>query len=594
MWDFKLPEFLSPSKHSEAPTAASTPAPSTAAEPAKAPLGLFSPTTLSASMVPFGKKHFWDPSTWGKDEAPDPRIQQAADDKRKADEDAAKHKHDDEVAKAKADDDAKHKGVDHDHTAAELSPKDAEKARQGLHADIQKLDLTAEQKKLIDARTKGLSGDALVKEMSALKSAMSGPNADRALAAYADIDKMVKEEDRLHKKHGSARITPEVMAELVTGVANSRTEEKEGQSGVLGGAQARDAARTLMAMNDDEYKRTDAMLKSAGKSDGKLADGADPAAEQALILKAVAARSQTLAPVMGGSGVVADNMRRQQMDELEAFANDIRGQKRHELVRNTSGIDLEGDKAGADGINHHGIYQRFASSCGPTAVQMAKAEGDPVYALRLHKDGFEDNDPNGAVAQEQKKMIEAEGHTVVSPETNKLAKDLRSGMPRDLAVDEQYKINDYLTGKGGRPDANLIKQMRDKNGGKPTDAQLGELDKLRTQGGLSNEGIENALGRHDMNHINLDDPKQQGDLDKKLRDGQVVPIAIQFGNGGGHAMMISDSRGTPGKREYLLSDPQSGTTQWVSEAEMKAGQMWNNHFNGPNDKPTTAKVDVTY
>ena len=51
-------------------------------------------------------------------------------------------------------------------------------------------------------------------------------------------------------------------------------------------------------------------------------------------------------------------------------------------------------------------------------------------------------------------------------------------------------------------------------------------------------------------------------------------------------MMVSDVRGDPGSRSYLVSDPWSGKTDWISERELAiSGTSWvENHFGFHKDQ----------
>ena len=82
-------------------------------------------------------------------------------------------------------------------------------------------------------------------------------------------------------------------------------------------------------------------------------------------------------------------------------------------------------------------------------------------------------------------------------------------------------------------------------------------------------------------------------LDKRLKDGEPVPFRIGYkddkGNydGGGHFMMLSDvRRGQDGGRQYLMSDPISGATRWVPEADLNSGAFSQKQFD-------LGKADIT-
>jgi hypothetical protein len=57
--------------------------------------------------------------------------------------------------------------------------------------------------------------------------------------------------------------------------------------------------------------------------------------------------------------------------------------------------------------------------------------------------------------------------------------------------------------------------------------------------------------------------------DSRLKDGQDVPIRVSnASNSGGHFMMVNDVRGEGDNRRYLISDPWSGRTAWLSRDEL--------------------------
>lgn len=213
-------------------------------------------------------------------------------------------------------------------TEAEVKVADSE--RKNLDKQLVELALDEKQQAAIKERTQGLSGAALVQEMAALKRAMSGPNADRALATYSDLSKLAAMDPKAKE-----RLTPEVMM-MVSGVGDRRTDSDRGQSGILGGRQARDSAQGLLSMNDSDYKKTVELLHQAGTDkDGKEIPGADPHAEQALILKAIAARKQQFKAVDEGAvdkvlGVLGlhDSPAAKAAKDIKGFAKDIRGTKR--------------------------------------------------------------------------------------------------------------------------------------------------------------------------------------------------------------------------------------------------------------------------
>ena len=63
-----------------------------------------------------------------------------------------------------------------------------------------------------------------------------------------------------------------------------------------------------------------------------------------------------------------------------------------------------------------------------------------------------------------------------------------------------------------------------------------------------------------------------GAIDQRLKDGEDVGLRIGYNLGGGHGMAITDARtDREGNRAYLVADPYSGSSRWVSAAELKSG-----------------------
>jgi hypothetical protein len=56
-----------------------------------------------------------------------------------------------------------------------------------------------------------------------------------------------------------------------------------------------------------------------------------------------------------------------------------------------------------------------------------------------------------------------------------------------------------------------------------------------------------------------------------VKSGTDVPIGVEWGDGVGHALLISDVRGAGDKREFLVTDPGTGRTDWVSRQDIING-----------------------
>lgn len=502
---------------------------------------------------------------------------------------------------------------------AELSPEEqlaaAEAARDGLEERLGGLErLPEEERALVLSRVQGLSGEALVREMRMIENALSGPNGDRALHALAGLETMLQEDP-----DAAARLTPDIVEMMVNGVADRRSDSERGQEGVMGASHVRNAAQALLDMSDDQYAQAVTMLESAGlDADGNAVEGANAGTEQALILKAIGARQeqidtnifQDIWSFFGGE-TEADRA----MDDVQTFADTIRGMDRDELVRqttlldvhdeNTSNIDprnitahLDADPTNDDqGTDNDALFQRFSDSCAPTTSQIVRGEIDPIFAMQIHKD---DADPsNGtATAEQQRQVLEENGGVAVSRLGSQASQDLTSSMDAmqaagTLSPEQRQAMQQLATGAELSPEQQALSQqaletIRAANNGRPSDA---ELTAMQSNAGRSGDGMVTATALDeivsDPTGVEFDYTDTEsagvgaGDLDaieQALFDGQEVPFRVKWSSGG-HAMMIADvRRDESGNRSFLMSEPVSGATRWVSEADLQSGAFTNGTF----------------
>jgi len=248
--------------------------------------------------------------------------------------------------------------------------------RESLEGELEKLDeLPEEEREAILERVENLEGDALVADMKMIGDALKAANPARAMHALAGVQGIINSQEGAEE-----RLSPEVVAMMVGGVAEARTDSERGQEGILGAGQARGSAQALLDMSEQDYAATRASLGIAGLGeDGEQVEGSDAGAEQALILKAVSARQSVLSDEDGRADAMSD---------ITGFASDIRGEERSELIRTTTSIDIDDANtrdfdprniaAGGDTeVDNDGMFQRFSDSCGPTSGQIIHAEQDP-------------------------------------------------------------------------------------------------------------------------------------------------------------------------------------------------------------------------
>lgn len=481
----------------------------------------------------------------------------------------------------------------------------AETARAALEPQLTALQhLPPDRAALVQARLDGLEGEALVKEMEVVSHALASPNPERALSTYAELHKMIEEDPERAK-----RLDSDVIAMMVNGTADARTSSDRGKEGIMGVKSARDAANGLLNMSDEQYAQTRALLEKAGTdADGKPVAGADPGAEQALILKTVAARRDHLdghwydgvIHFFGGSTEQDDAM-----SEVETFANDIRGMKRDELILNTTLQDIDdvntstADSDNINGtndtqVNNDGLYQRFHDSCAPTSSQILRGEADPAYALKVRRDDVREGDAHSETADEQRRLMNDHGGVPVSrlgeqavTPYNSTATTLEAA--GTITSDQRTAMDRMMQGQSLSDDEKAqadtaLAEVRKANGGHPTEA---EVQAMKDNVGLQGRGVwfDEALNDEtsDATHQDYKYKWYGGgtsvagdldDIDRRLLDGEDVPFQIDWSTNGAHAMSITDVRYNPdGSRMYLVCDPWKGDTNWVKDTDFAAGKV---------------------
>jgi hypothetical protein len=356
------------------------------------------------------------------------------------------------------------------------------------------------------------------------------PNGDRALRTFMDLD----EQRRAHPD----RITPDIVATLVTGVARSRGDL--GLEGVLGEDSADRAARALIEMPQADYDTIKGVLNQAGRGGDVYSDAET---ERDLILKAVAAREDAYAHPSVIDKVTGLPMT--ETGDIVNFANTIRGQNRDDLLFRTT-------VASNDDV----LQQRYADSCTPTTLEMLKAEADPIYAWKLHNEDVSSFGLGGFIAQEQAQLMNEAG-----------------GMVVPFALLQQWQ---QLANSGDPMVAAIAKNM---------------LRTLERQGanleGLANSFDSDTTGR-DYHETTLSDDAasraQAADYMAKLvSEGVDVPIAVEWTNrnwmnplssvdtGMSHALLITDVRGHGDSTVFTISDPGTGSTYEVSRKDLISG-----------------------
>ncbi len=402
------------------------------------------------------------------------------------------------------------------------------------------------------------------------------PNKGATISTNYEIDKL-----RLTQPLGS-RLTPDIQKALADGVAVPRsTDTDRGARGILGKEQATRAAETITQMDGGDYETTKQLLAQAGQgADGKPAAGADAGAEKALILKAMAARSDRLKD---------PSQHEAAFKEVEDFAKDIRGMKRDELVRTTTATDVQGAS------NAESLKQAYENTCAPTVSQLTRAEIDPVYARDLATKGAD------KVDAEQKWLYDNTNDHVAGPNEadhvprariDPQAREKFSGVllanlqaqqgpiPPPVAISplETRALSDYAAGKTLTPaQAKLLpaaKNKLDQLGN--SDANSAAVESLRSAARAQGVNEESALKLNGNLEMNPHAVAKGGEkealkaMKERLEAGEPVPFSIEYeGQATGHALIATDYR----SGKYLVADPYSGKTEWVNEADLRSGEF---------------------
>ncbi len=442
-----------------------------------------------------------------------------------------------------------------------------------------------------------------VVDLSLVDHALANGNRDRSMSAYEKIDAVAGQ-----SREAAGRLTPEIRSMLVKGVADARTSDVNGQEGVLGASQAETAARALAKMPTAQYEKVTQALSLAGSP-----------TEQALILKAVAARADSFAgpTTAAGAGKLIDAQK-----EVLDFAREIRGMDRAKLIDAVTVIDVDAStssssvdplkllEAGKDTrTNNDGLFQHLTQSCAPTTGQMVRAEADPVFALSLTKAGLSNIDVASVVTKGQQDSLDAHSGKAIDRLTDQKVFGRRLEMivntKTQLGVTEQspdpeieavWKLlhDQSLTPAEATLANEGLKKVRNANSGAPSDAEvtkMQELSKIQQRGTHAPTVISDLTEVATHARLTELDTKQgwyspfavalalPGVADR-LRDGKDVPMGIGAADGkSGHVVLMTDVRGARGSEEFLISDPSSGRTDWVTKTELVGSNGWMSKFN---------------
>lgn len=294
---------------------------------------------------------------------------------------------------------------------------------------------------------------------------------------------------------------------------------------------------------------------------------------RALLLKAIAARANQLSHDPAPRALAV----------LEKFAAALSGMTRTEMLTKATVLDLDGttntnttdaqrlwnkrgnihdDARGGDtDPTNDGLFQRFTASCGPTTLQMALAEADPVLAFALHAHDITSDATDDPVAKFQRALLESQGGVALDRRAAHLRSRYRNALARFGSLAEVRKRLD------GFPTADELARIQrekwpERDEGISAEAMVNITNAhLTALTGVTYGVVE--FGRSgSIRHLD--------EVARTLRRGIDVPFGISEP---GHWMLMSAVQGRKPNREFLVSDPDGGRTAWVHERKLVRGSF---------------------
>ncbi|MBL8952957.1 MAG: hypothetical protein JNK82_19425 [Myxococcaceae bacterium] len=314
-------------------------------------------------------------------------------------------------------------------------------------------------------------------------------------------------------------------------------------------------------------------------------------AAQALMMKAASARARRL-----GSDARA-------LLVLERFAAVLKSTLSTQLLvrasvldldsrKSTSNVDLSpmwqkrgtvrvrpGDGAATD---NDGLLQRFTATCGPTVIQMMRAQADPVLAFAITKEGLGRDAVTGVTARFQRELLEEFGGVAVGRRESWVMARLNNALARLGRPDRSLSAANLAAVRAayqGFPSDDDVKRVRaavipkrDEGLGfeqfqKMLDRYVSPLTGARYAQTAPADGF--ARGQA-WRHLDA--------VERALKAGFDVPFGLCEP---AHWMLISAVRGQAPARDLLVSDPDGGRTAWVNEKAFVDGSFAREPFRLP-------------
>jgi hypothetical protein len=326
------------------------------------------------------------------------------------------------------------------------------------------------------------------------------------------------------------------------------------------------------------------------------------------LVKAIAARARILSTDPSAISV------------LESFSQRMVGQQAEELLKKATSLDLRPDKNENDhnpqmlwerrGVIHDpsmgdeegkndGLFQRFTASCGPTTLQMMLAEADPVMAFAIHESGIHSDDASDEVSEFQRMVLEGYGGIAVGRREAHHKARINNALGRGVSQErieppdaEALRAHLFEGAPLSDQAQNALDALRDRYQGFPSDDDLRRVKAgphAQVDAGMDGQALLSALHEHltPLTGVVYQETPPQGGFARgqahlhldavhaALKKG----IDIPFGTSEpGHWMLVSAVKGKKPRRQFLVSDPDGGKTDWVKERDFLDGTFADRQF----------------
>jgi hypothetical protein len=340
----------------------------------------------------------------------------------------------------------------------------------------------------------------------------------------------------------------------------------------------------------------------------ELHSGPEGAVARGLILKAVAARARILHRDPAA------------LEVLQLFAHQMVGQTPDALLVRATVLDqspshnththdpqalwerrgvIHDPSRGDTEPKNDGLFQRFTASCGPTTLQMMLAEADPILAFAIHREGLHSDDASDAVSDFQRQVLEAYGGISVGRReahhkariNNALGRAIQAGR---ITESDSTALKAHLYEDRPLSDAadKALAALRQRYGGFPTDDDLARVKAgphASSDAGMDGEALLSALHDHlsPLTGVRYRETNPKGGFARgqayrhldAVQDALQKGIDVPFGTSEpGHWMLLSAVKGKRPRRQFLVSDPDGGKTDWVRERDFLDGSFADTQF----------------